>query len=132
LLFDAATTRSPTCKPNGIYGVWAWRGLVAFGAGLLTMLPFMVLSFYMGPVANTLSGVDISFTIGLAVSGLVFLALSRTIDAVAEQQAIEASEAELRVATEAGSSGQRHAVATSTAAGQPAREADDRVASPTV
>jgi NCS1 family nucleobase:cation symporter-1 len=83
-------------KPDGIYGVWAWRGLVAFGAGLLSMLPFMVLSFYTGPIANRLSGVDISFVVGLAVSGGVYLLLSRSIDFAAEQRAIEASERGLR------------------------------------
>lgn len=83
-------------KPHGIYGVWAWRGLTAFGAGLVSMLPFMVLSFYTGPVADWLSGVDISFVVGLAVSGGVYLLLARSIDTQAEQRAIEASERELR------------------------------------
>jgi nucleobase:cation symporter-1, NCS1 family len=85
-------------KPDGVYGVWAWRGLTSFGAGLLSMLPFMVLSFYTGPIARSIKGVDISFVIGLAVSGVVYLVLSRSIDTAAEQRAIDVSEAELAAA----------------------------------
>jgi nucleobase:cation symporter-1, NCS1 family len=85
-------------KSDGIYGVWAWRGLTAFAAGLVSMLPFMVLSFYTGPVARSLGGVDISFVVGLAVSGIVYLLLSRSIDTEAEQRAYEASELELNAA----------------------------------
>jgi purine-cytosine permease-like protein len=85
-------------RADGVYGVWAWRGLTAFTAGLVSMLPFMVLSFYTGPIAKSLSGVDISFVVGLVVSALVYLVLSRSIDRQAEQQAYDASEATLRAA----------------------------------
>jgi purine-cytosine permease-like protein len=81
--------------PHGIYGMWAWRGLVSFAAGLLTMLPFMVLSFYHGPVAAQLGGVDISFLIGLATSGTLYALLCRSLDRDRERRAIAASEAAL-------------------------------------
>lgn len=88
-------------RADGIYGVWAWRGLTAFAAGLISMLPFMVLSFYTGPLAKSLGGVDISFIVGLVVSAVVYLVLSRSIDRQAEQQAYEASEATLQAAARA-------------------------------
>jgi nucleobase:cation symporter-1, NCS1 family len=80
---------------HGVYGVWAWRGTVSFAAGLLTMLPFMVLSFYRGPVAGQIGGVDISFLVGLATSGTIYALLCRSLDRGREQRAIAASEAAL-------------------------------------
>jgi purine-cytosine permease-like protein len=80
-------------RPDGIYGVWAWRGLLAFGAGLVSMLPFMVLSFYTGPIAKSLGGVDISFVIGLIVSAAVYLVACRSLDRTGEARAYRTSEA---------------------------------------
>jgi nucleobase:cation symporter-1, NCS1 family len=80
---------------HGVYGVWAWRGMVSFAAGLLTMVPFMVLSFYTGPVATRIGGVDISFLVGLVTSGTIYALLSRSLDRGREQRAIAASEATL-------------------------------------
>ncbi len=82
-------------RPGGIYGIWAWRGLTAFVAGLVAMSPFMVLSFYSGPLARAIGGVDISFVIGLVVSGVVYWVLSRSLDFSSEKAAIEASDREL-------------------------------------
>jgi purine-cytosine permease-like protein len=79
-------------RPDGVYGVWAWRGLVSFAAGLVCMLPFMVLSFYTGPAASAMGGVDISFVVGLLVSGVLYALLARGYDAEAEQRAIARSE----------------------------------------
>ncbi|MGV9796436.1 purine-cytosine permease family protein [Mycobacterium sp. NPDC003449] len=62
-------------NPSGRYGQWAWRGLTAYFAGFVAMVPFFSLSFYEGPVARVLGGADFSFVIGLIVSGLVYLAL---------------------------------------------------------
>jgi nucleobase:cation symporter-1, NCS1 family len=42
------------------------------------------------------NGVDYSWVVGLLVSGLLYLALSRSLDRTAEQAAISASERELR------------------------------------
>ena len=38
----------------------------------------MVLSFYQGPLAQFLGGVDIAFAVALAVAGVSYLILSRT------------------------------------------------------
>ena len=28
--------------PHGIYGAWGWRGLTAYGIGIVAMIPFVV------------------------------------------------------------------------------------------
>jgi nucleobase:cation symporter-1, NCS1 family len=82
-------------RPGGIYGAWAWRGLVAYFAGFAAQIPFMVLPdlggwSYTGPLAEQLSGVDIAWLVGLAVSATVYLGLSRSLDVRAEERMIEA------------------------------------------
>ncbi len=84
---------------DGLYGAWSRRGLVAYAAGLLAMVPFIVLSFYTGPLATPLSDVDLSAPVGLAVSAGVYLLLARSLDLRAEAPAIEASEQELAAAS---------------------------------
>jgi purine-cytosine permease-like protein len=89
-------------KVNGVYGAWGWRGLLAYAIGFAAEIPFMVLPSiggftYTGPVpAHLASGVDYSWLVGLVVSGVVYWALSRSLDLAAEKAAIEASEQELR------------------------------------
>ena len=89
-------------RPDGVYGAWGWRGLTAYFAGFAAEIPFMVLppiagfsytGYFPGHLTN---GVDYSWLVGLAVSGLVYLLLSRSLDLAAEQSAIDASERELR------------------------------------
>ncbi|HEY3775063.1 MAG TPA: cytosine permease [Solirubrobacteraceae bacterium] len=83
--------------PNGIYGAWGARGLIAYFAGFLAEIPFMVLPSlagftFTGPIAKQISDVDISWLVGLAVSAIVYLLLARTINLKTEEQAIEESE----------------------------------------
>ncbi len=81
--------------PDGIYGRWAWRGLVSYVVGLLAMVPFAVLPAYpayTGVLAEALGGVDYSIVVGLVVSGVLYMMLSRSRDLAAEQPAIDASE----------------------------------------
>ncbi|HVT69241.1 MAG TPA: cytosine permease [Trebonia sp.] len=91
--------------PAGVYGRWGWRGLVSYGAGFAAMIPFMVLPpmfglSYTGPVpADLTNGVDYSWLVGLVISGLVYLILSRTLDLAPERAAIEASERQLQTIT---------------------------------
>ncbi|WP_448002285.1 purine-cytosine permease family protein [Agromyces bauzanensis] len=85
-------------NPDGIYGRWGWRGLVAYGVGFLAMVPFFALGFYTGPVAEMLGGADISFAVGLIVSGGLYLLLCRNLDLSAEDAARERSLAELEPA----------------------------------
>jgi nucleobase:cation symporter-1, NCS1 family len=86
--------------PRGIYGAWNWRGLTAYGVGFVAEIPFMVLPsiagfHFTGPVAKQISEVDISWIVGLAVSGLCYWILSRSMNLNEERGAIEASETQL-------------------------------------
>ena len=82
-------------KPSGIYGRWSWRGLVAYVLGFAIMVPFITTTFYEGFGAKWLGGADISFAVGLLVTGLLYFWLCRGIDLDAEAVAIAASEREL-------------------------------------
>jgi nucleobase:cation symporter-1, NCS1 family len=55
-------------NPNGMYGRWNWRGLLAYGVGFIAMIPFFVTDEWKGPVARALGGADIAMLIGLPVS----------------------------------------------------------------
>ncbi|TFD73153.1 purine-cytosine permease family protein [Cryobacterium gelidum] len=83
-------------KSKGIYGRWAWRGVTAYLIGFAAMIPFFSTTFYVGPVAQTLGGADISFVVGLVVSGVLYLLFSRSIDRTAEAEARRESELELK------------------------------------
>jgi nucleobase:cation symporter-1, NCS1 family len=75
--------------PRGVYGAWSARGLMAYAAGFLSSLPFLVLpDIYIGPVAQALGGVDIGWLVGLVVSGAVYLWLARSFDHAPEAQAM--------------------------------------------
>jgi nucleobase:cation symporter-1, NCS1 family len=82
-------------RPDGIYGAWAWRGLVSYGAGLASMIPFVALTFFTGPVAELFNKVDVAFLVGLAVSAGLYFALTRNLDLAAEQPAVDRSERDL-------------------------------------
>src|SRR5712691_2874853 len=61
--------------PNGVYGKFAWRGLVAYAIGLGAQWPFVSQPDYVGPLVSNLGGADISWLIGFFVSAIVYLAL---------------------------------------------------------
>ncbi len=83
--------------PQGIYGAWGTRGLIAYVLGFLATLPFFVLpDVYTGPAARALGGVDVGWLIGLIVSGGTYLILCRSLDISKEGGAIAASDAALR------------------------------------
>lgn len=82
-------------NPRGIYGRWAWRGVVAYLVGFVAMIPFFSTTFYAGPVSQALGGADVSFVIGLIVSGGLYLVFSRSLDTTAEAKAREESQLEL-------------------------------------
>jgi purine-cytosine permease-like protein len=67
---------SELLKPDGIYGLWNWRGLTAYAIGAASMVPFYNVSFYHGPATSALGGADISFLVGIAVSALTYYALA--------------------------------------------------------
>lgn len=68
--------------PEGIYGAWSARGLIAYAIGFASEIPFMVLGQlgpinYTGPVARALGGVDISWIVGLIMTAVAYLVLTR-------------------------------------------------------
>jgi purine-cytosine permease-like protein len=81
--------------PDGLYGRWNWRGLVAYALGFLAMVPCFKTGLYTGPVAQALGGADISMLIGLPVSGLFYYWVARRADLAAEFAQIPALDANL-------------------------------------
>jgi purine-cytosine permease-like protein len=77
-------------NPRGIYGRWGWRGNLAYMIGILVMVPFMVTVPFTGFLAAKFGGVDYSIFIGLPVAGLLYWALSRSLDLPAERRMVEA------------------------------------------
>jgi NCS1 family nucleobase:cation symporter-1 len=77
--------------PSGIYGAWSWRGLTAFLAGVAAEIPFVDLPFYVGPAAKAMGEVDIAFIVGLLVSSLVYVAVTRSLDVTHELAFIDAN-----------------------------------------
>lgn len=65
-------------KPNGIYGRWNWRGIGAYIAGFVAMLPFSSTGLYTGYVTTLLDGADVSMLVGLVVSAVVYWWLCRS------------------------------------------------------
>lgn len=74
-------------NPDGIYGRWNSRGLLAYAAGFLAMIPFFSTGLYTGPIAHALGGADISMLVGLPVSTLVYLFACRNLDVASEWEA---------------------------------------------
>jgi NCS1 family nucleobase:cation symporter-1 len=74
-------------KPSGIYGAWNWRGLVAYFAGFMVMVPFFSIgTFFTGPVASAANGADFSIFVGLPFTAVLYWILARGMDLSREQQ----------------------------------------------
>jgi nucleobase:cation symporter-1, NCS1 family len=83
-------------NPRGLYGRWGWRGIVSYLVGFAAMVPFFnVGTLFEGPAAKALGGADISFFVGLPIAGILYYALSRSVDVAAERRVAEAEAAEL-------------------------------------
>ncbi|WP_419688513.1 purine-cytosine permease family protein [Burkholderia theae] len=81
--------------PNGLYGAWQPRGIVAYLAGFAAMVPFFYIfdaeanrEVFVGPFARMLGGVDIAWLVGLIVAGAVYAVLSRSLDLEHERRVI--------------------------------------------
>jgi nucleobase:cation symporter-1, NCS1 family len=61
--------------PQGQYGGWAWRGLVAYFGGLVVEIPFIDQTRYTGPLVDRVGGADISWILGILVSGVLYYVL---------------------------------------------------------
>jgi NCS1 family nucleobase:cation symporter-1 len=63
-------------NPDGIYGKFAWRGLLAYIIGLGAELPFVYQPDYTGPLVSSLGGADISWLVGWVVAAGTYLYLA--------------------------------------------------------
>jgi NCS1 family nucleobase:cation symporter-1 len=81
-------------KKDGIYGRWGWRGNTAYIIGLAAMVPFFVTTPYVGPIAKSLGSVDYSLFVGLPVSAIAYLILSKGLD-LKKEAAMAAAEGNL-------------------------------------
>jgi NCS1 nucleoside transporter family len=80
-------------NPRGMYGRWNWRGLSAYAAGFVAMVPFFsVKGLYVGPVAAALGGADIAMLVGLPVSTVIYLWACRSLDVEADRRRAEAAD----------------------------------------
>jgi nucleobase:cation symporter-1, NCS1 family len=83
-------------RPNGIYGPWGARGLIAYAVGFAASVPFFVVpNVYTGLLADRLGGVDFGWLVSVAVAALTYLLLSWRFDARSEALAVMVSEREL-------------------------------------
>jgi purine-cytosine permease-like protein len=79
-------------RPHGLYGQWNWRGLTAYFAGFVAMVPFFSTGLYVGPVARALGGADIAMVVGLPVSAVVYLWACRSMDVARDRRLAEAAD----------------------------------------
>jgi nucleobase:cation symporter-1, NCS1 family len=61
--------------PDGRYGRFAWRGLLAYVIGLAVEWPFVSQPDYTGPLVKSLGGADISYIVGFFVAAGVYILL---------------------------------------------------------
>ena len=62
--------------PDGAYGRFAWRGLLAYAVGLAAEWPFVSQPDYTGPLVGALGGADISWLVGWFSAAITYLLLS--------------------------------------------------------
>lgn len=63
--------------PNGGYGKVRWQGLVPYFIGVACEIPFMNTVFYVGPLSTRMNGADISWILGVIVTGVLYLVAMR-------------------------------------------------------
>lgn len=61
---------------GGVYGRFNPQAIVAYASGILVQLPFANTALYAGPWANYVEGVDLSWLVGLLVTGPLYYALA--------------------------------------------------------
>lgn len=88
-------------NPNGLYGRWNWRGLVAYFVGFVAMIPFFSTGMYTGTVAKMLGGADIAMVVGLPISTIVYLIACRSMDMADDRAKAEAADIGLEAASDA-------------------------------
>ncbi len=97
-------------NPRGMYGRWIWRGLLAYGAGFVAMVPFFSTGLYTGPIARRLDGADVSMLVGLLVSALVYVLACHRFDLEADRRAAAAADRGLERVAAASAAAPGHAL----------------------
>ncbi|MCU1571453.1 MAG: hypothetical protein JWR33_2194 [Naasia sp.] len=82
-------------RRDGMYGLWHWRGIVAYLIGIVAMIPFMSIGGYQGPLWTALGGVDIAFFVGIPVAGFFYWLFCRNIDVAQEKATIERADKDI-------------------------------------
>lgn len=64
---------------DGAYGKFNKMALIVYVVGVVVQIPFMNSSVYVGPVANLLGGAELSWVLGLVVSGGLYFVLTKSV-----------------------------------------------------
>jgi NCS1 family nucleobase:cation symporter-1 len=76
-------------KPNGVYGLWNMRGLMAYALGFIASIPFFVVpGLFTGPLAARIGGVDIGWLVGLIVAGGAYFLSGQKLASAAQLNAV--------------------------------------------
>ena len=82
-------------RRDGMYGLWNWRGILAYLLGIVAMIPFMSIGGYQGPVWIAFGGVDIAFFVGIPVAGFLYWLFCRNLDVKAERAKIAVADKDI-------------------------------------
>src|SRR3954454_14925547 len=82
-------------NPHGMYGRWGWRGIVSYLVGFLAMVPFFSTGLYTGPGADAVGRTDPPVLHRVALAGVLYWALARSIDVEAETRIAKEEDREL-------------------------------------
>jgi nucleobase:cation symporter-1, NCS1 family len=63
--------------PDARYGRWNVTALVSYAVGIAVQVPFVAQTMYTGPLAKKLDGADISWIVGLIVTGSMYYLWAR-------------------------------------------------------
>jgi purine-cytosine permease-like protein len=88
-------------NPVGMYGRWNRRGITAYFVAFAAMVPFMYVSFFHGPIANALDGVDLAFFVGVPVAAVLYWSLCRSLDVESEWRIIPEADRDIDAVAEA-------------------------------
>jgi NCS1 family nucleobase:cation symporter-1 len=83
---------------EGAYGRFAWRGLLAYAAGIAAEWPFVSQPDYAGPLVGTLGGADISWLVGWFAAAGAYLLMVAFSPSAARRNRLVAATAYIPVA----------------------------------
>lgn len=90
--------------PRGRYGAWNGAAISSYVFGVVIQTLFVSTGFYTGPFVHALDGTDISWVIGLLVTGLLYFLLARHSKRSIPERTILPDDAEFDAAVGTGTS----------------------------